>query len=78
MSLRGKAEADLRAKIPVEIDLALEAYAVACDKEKQAVVREVLQEWFLRLRGTANLLDARLRGEGMRGILGEDQGGQGR
>lgn len=69
---------DLRAKVTVETDAALEALAVTAGKEKGEVVREILHFWALQQISMANLLDRRLRFEGGKGILGGDQGGQGR
>ena len=66
---------DLRAKITVETDCAIDGYAAAQDMEKGEAVREILHKWAIKQIEGAMVLQARLKREGMEG---SDQGTSGR
>lgn len=56
---------DLRAKITVETDCAIDGYAAAQDMEKGEAVREILHRWAVKQIEGAMVLQARLKREGM-------------
>ena len=58
---------DLRAKITVETDCAIDGYAAAQDMEKGEAVREILHKWAIKQIEGAMVLQARLKREGMEG-----------
>lgn len=66
---------DLRAKITVETDCAIDGYAAAQDMEKGEAVREILHKWAIKQIEGAMVLQARLKREGMEGA---NQGTSGR
>ena len=66
---------DLRAKITVETDCAIDGYAAAQDMEKGEAVREILHKWAIKQIEGAMVLQARLKREGMEG---SDKGTSGR
>lgn len=56
---------DLRAKISVETDAALDAAQHATGKDRSEIVREVLHAWALGEIDKATVLLSRLRAEGL-------------
>lgn len=56
---------DLRAKVTVETDCALDAHARATGKDRSEIVREVLHGWALQQIDTSTLLLRRLTAEGL-------------
>lgn len=56
---------DLRAKISVEADAALDAAHHASGKDRSEIVRDVLHAWALNEIDKANLLLKRLHTEGL-------------
>jgi hypothetical protein len=58
---------DLRAKITVETQCALAAYARAHDMDKAEVVRDVLHDWAVEQIHGATLLASCLRAKGLAG-----------
>lgn len=64
---------DLRAKVTVETDAALDAASKTSGKDRSEIVREVLHGWALDEIRRATLLNARLRAEGIGGFDGEPQ-----
>lgn len=72
---------DLRAKVSIETDIALEAVSRATGKEKAEVARTVLHDWALQRLSEARVLTRLLKGEGLRraheGEAGTTQGESG-
>jgi Ribbon-helix-helix protein, copG family len=66
---------DLRAKISVQTDAALDAHSRVTGRDRSELVREILHEWSLEQIAIATLLDARLRAEG---LTEADEGAAGR
>jgi 23S rRNA maturation mini-RNase III len=66
---------DLRAKVTIETDCALESYARAHLLDKSEVVRDILHQWAVRQIHAANMLQASLRREG---ISAADEGTSGK
>lgn len=58
---------DLRAKVTVEADAALDAVAQVTGKDRAEIVREVMHEWATRQIDVARLLLRRLTVEGLPG-----------
>lgn len=56
---------DLRAKITVQTDAALDAHSRVSGRDRTDIAREILHKWALEQVAIATLLDARLRAEGM-------------
>ena len=62
-----KAERDARTKIPVEIDIALQALAKARNVDRAVIIREILVLWGETRLHEATVLHALLRAEGLTG-----------
>lgn len=56
---------ELRARITVEADAALDAVARGSGLDRSEIVRDVLHKWALQQIATMTLLDARLKAEGI-------------
>lgn len=56
---------DLRAKISVQTDAALDAHSRVTGRDRSELVREILHRWSLEQIAICTLLDARLRAEGI-------------
>jgi hypothetical protein len=56
---------DLRAKISVQTDAALDAHSRISGRDRSDIAREILHRWALEQVAIATLLDARLRAEGI-------------
>lgn len=63
---------DLRAKITIETELALDAYAAAHGIEKSEAVRDLLHLWAVKQVHAATLLQRAMKREGLTGHAGED------
>jgi hypothetical protein len=59
---------DLRAKVTVEADAALDAASQASGRDRSEIVRDVLHQWALAKIDEASLLLHRLEVEGIAGI----------
>jgi hypothetical protein len=68
---------DLRAKISVQTDAALDAHSRVTGQDRSELVREILHKWSLEQIAISTLLHARLRAEGM-AEDGEGASGSGR
>lgn len=66
---------DLRAKISVQTDAALDAHSRVTGRDRSEIAREILHKWALEQVAISTLLDARLRAEGGDAI---DEGASGR
>lgn len=60
---------DLRAKVSVETDCALEAVCRSTGMERSEIVRDVLHRWALNKIHEATVLHSRLRAEGLGAAL---------
>jgi hypothetical protein len=69
---------DIRAKVTIEADIALEVECAALGKEKSELVREIIQGWAERRIHFATVLGRRLHAEGISGNPRESQGSSGR
>lgn len=58
---------DLRAKVTLEADCALEAVSRATGRDKSEVAREALHDWALRQIDASNVLSRLLQVEGLGG-----------
>lgn len=56
---------DLRAKISVQTDAALDAHSNVSGRDRSEIVRDILHKWALEQVAISTLLEARLRAEGM-------------
>lgn len=56
---------DLRAKITVETDAALDAVSSATGRDRSEIVRDVLHRWALQQISVATILRRRLKAEGL-------------
>ena len=56
---------DLRAKISVQTDAALDAHSRVTGRDRSEIVRDILHKWSLEQIAICTLLDARLRAEGL-------------
>ena len=62
---------DLRAKITIETELALDAYAAAQGIEKSEAVRDLLHVWAMKQLHASTLLQRAMKREGLAGHSGE-------
>lgn len=62
---------DLRAKITVEADAALDVFSRVTGKDRSEIVRDIIHRWALEQVEISSLLQSRLRAEGL------DASGQG-
>ena len=60
---------DYRGRISVLADIAIDAKAKATGRERQEIVREILDVWAEREVHAASLLHAALKAEGMSGSV---------
>lgn len=58
---------DLRAKITVESDAALDVVSRVTGKDRSEIVRDIVHRWALEQVSISTLLAARLKAEGMTG-----------
>lgn len=65
---------DLRARVTVEADAALDAEARASGRDRSEIVREVLHQWAMSRIEMATVLLRRLDTEGIGGQVGGAQG----
>lgn len=56
---------DLRAKISVEGDVALDAVARVTGKDRSELVRDIVHRWALDQLAIATLIDRRMKAEGI-------------
>lgn len=56
---------DLRAKITVESDAALDVVSRVTGKDRSEIVRDIIHRWALEQVSISTLLAARLKAEGM-------------
>ena len=56
---------DLRAKITVESDAALDVVSRVTGKDRSEIVRDVIHRWALEQVSISSLLQTRLRAEGL-------------
>lgn len=56
---------DLRAKITVEADAALDAVAKITGRDRSEIVRDIVHRWALEQLAIASLLRTRLKAEGI-------------
>lgn len=66
---------DLRVRVTVETDCVLDAHHRVSGRDKSEIVREILHDWAAREIDQANVLQLRLRAEGIalaaQGIVGK-------
>ena len=60
---------DVRARVTVETDAALEAVARITGRDRSEILREVMHRWALEQVSIANVLHDRLRAEGITAAL---------
>lgn len=60
---------DIRAKVGIETDIALEVECLTTGKDKSELVRDILQAWADHRIHAAHLLTRRLKAEGIGGEL---------
>jgi glycine cleavage system regulatory protein len=65
---------DLRAKITVETDAALDVISRVTGKDRSEIVRDILHRWSLEQVSISTLLQQRLKAEG---LTGASEGGSG-
>lgn len=58
---------DLRAKVTVESDAALDVVSRVTGKDRSEIVRDIVHRWALEQVSISTLLGARLRAEGIAG-----------
>lgn len=61
---------DYRGRISVLADVAIDAEAKSTGRERQEIVREILDAWAVQKVHAASLLQAALDAEGLSGIVG--------
>lgn len=60
---------DLRAKVTVEAECALDAYAIAHEMDKSEVVREVIQRWAIKQIHATTVMARYLKREGLDRVI---------
>ena len=60
---------DLRAKITVETDVAVDAISRVTGRDRSEIVRDVLHKWALEQVQIATVLNNKLKGEGIAAAL---------